>query len=366
VYQPSTLSGSKMLRKLSAAFVAFAFLAACDEAHTRFPVTAEKQASLPQNVVVTRLDVSNVHDFSPPSRNIASQNVPDSQVWNYRIGVGDILSIDVFDHPELTLPAGPMRSAVEAGFRVTSEGTFFYPFVGQVQAAGRVPEEIRVELQERLSTFIPSPQIQIRVAAFNSQAIVVAGAVEEPNRQALTTIPLTLLEAVNAAGGLRPDADPARVTLQRRGKTYNINFANFLGGGQLQNNPILINGDVISVPRRRLQEVFLLGEIISPATLDLFDEEISLTQAVARQGGLRDVRADARGIFVFRRGQGSTINVYQLDTSTPSGYVLGTKFLLAPDDVVYVTRSPLQRWNDTISAILPSVTAVGAVNTLAE
>ena len=123
---------------------------------------------------------------------------------------------------------------------------------------------------------------------------------------------------------------------------------------------------MISVPRRRLQEVYLLGEIGSPATLDLFDEEISLTQAVARQGGLRDVRADARGIFVFRRGQGNTINVYQLDTSTPSGYVLGTKFLLAPDDVVCVTRSPLQSWNDTISAILPSVTAVGAANALAE
>ena len=237
VYEQSTSSGFKILRKLTVAFLAFAFLEACAEGVTSFPVTAEKQTSLPQNIVVTRLDASNVHHLSPPSRNGASQNVPDTQVWNYRIGVGDILSIDVFDHPELTLPAGPMRSAVEAGFRVASEGSFFYPFVGHVQAAGRVPEDIRIELQERLSTFIPSPQIQLRVAAFNSQAIVVAGAVEEPDRQALSTIPLTLLEAVNAAGGLRPDADPARVTLQRRGKIYNINFANFLGGGQLRNNP---------------------------------------------------------------------------------------------------------------------------------
>ena len=235
--------------------------------------------------------------------------------------------------------------------------------MGQVQAAGRAPEQIREELQTRLAEFIPDPQLEVRVAAFNSQAIVVTGEVETPNRQPLTNVPLTLLEAVNAAGGLTEDADSARVTLQRRGKTYNINFDTFLRGGRLTNNPILINGDTISVSRRRPMDAFVLGEIVAPATVDLSEDDISLTQAVTRQGGLADVRADARGVFVFRN-HGNAINVYQLDTSSPTGFVLGTKFMLAPNDVVFVTRSPLGRWNDTISAILPTISVAGGLDSL--
>ena len=360
----ATWDVEKTMRKLLSSLMMTAFLAACSQGFTEFPIDEAKQADLPDNVIVTRLDANNAASFSQPRRVPGSQSVPDTQVWNYQIGVGDILSIDVFDHPELTLPAGPMRSAAESGFRVQADGTFFYPFVGQVQASGRAPEQIREELQTRLAEFIPDPQLEVRVAAFNSQAIVVTGEVDTPNRQPLTTVPPTLLEAVNAAGGLSPDADGARVTLQRRGKTYNINFDTFLRGGRLTNNPILIDGDTISVPRRRPMDAFVLGQVGTQSAVDLSEDDISLTQAVTRTGGLAEVRADARGVFVFRN-HGNAINVYQLDTSSPTGFVLGTKFLLAPNDVVFVTRSPLGRWNDTISAILPTITVAGGLDTLA-
>lgn len=54
--------------------------------------------------------------------------------------------------------------------------------------------------------------------------------------------------------------------------------------------------------------------------------------------------------------------VFQLDTSVPSGLLLGTRFVLEPGDVVYVLRSPLQRWNDTIVRLLPTVQAVRSVD----
>lgn len=351
------------MRNLMGSVMMLVSLAGCTEGYTEFPINDSKQNSLPANVIVTRIDASNVTSFSPPRREPESMVVPDSQVWNYKIGVGDILNIDVFDHPELTMPGGPMRSAAESGFRVQADGTFFYPFVGQVQAAGRAPEQIREELQSRLTEFIPDPQLEVRVAAFNSQAIVVSGEVGVPNRQPLTNVPLTLLEAVNAAGGLTDDADSARVTLQRRGKIYNINFDSFLNGGPLTNNPILIDGDTISVSRRRPTDAFILGEIVKPSTVDLSKNDISLTQALTLQGGLDDVRADARGVFVFRNLD-DTINVFQLDTGSPIGFVLGTEFMLAPNDIVFVTRSPLGRWNDSISSILPTLSVAGGLESL--
>ncbi len=64
----------------------------------------------------------------------------------------------------------------------------------------------------------------MRVAAFNSQNAIVAGEVKAPNRQALTTVPLTLLEAINAAGGLNDGSDKSRISLQRNGRTYRVDL----------------------------------------------------------------------------------------------------------------------------------------------
>lgn len=270
----------------------------------------------------------------------------------------------VFDHPELTLPAGEQRTAEESGFRVQADGTFFYPFIGQVRAAGRAPEHIRVEITQRLAEFIPSPQLDVRVAAYNSQRVVVAGEVGTPNRQRLTSVPLTLIEAVNAAGGLTDAADPRRVAVQRANRVHEVDLQGYLEAGIARNNPILRNGDVVNVPRRRAEEAYLLGQLMQPDTIDLSREPVSLTQAVTRKGGLNELRADARGIFVFRANGTDRITVFQLDTQTPTGIVLGTRFILEPGDVVYVVRSPLQRWNDTISRLLPTVRAIPAVESV--
>ena len=98
-----------------------------------------------------------------------------------------------------------------------------------------------------------------------------------------------------------------------------------------------------------------------PDVVDLSREQITLTQAITRRGGLQQTRADARGVLVFRTDGARTL-VFQLDTSNPSGLLLGTRFVLEPGDVVYVMRSPIQRWNDTISRLLPSVQAINTAN----
>lgn len=339
-------------------------LSGCTTGSVRFPVTEKAQRNLAEDITIVRLGPENIASFSTSRGRAAASVLRFSNDWDYRVGVGDVLSIIVFDHPELTLPAGPERSAAESGFRVQADGTFFYPFIGQVNASGLALEDIREDLRTRLSNYIPDPQVEVRVAAFNSQRVVVTGAVTAPNRQALTTVPLTLIEAVNGAGGLNEAADPKRVRLQRNDKVYTVDLQAFLEGGVRQNNPVLRDGDVVTVPERAPAEAFILGEVARPNAVDLSNDPVTLTQALARQGGVDELRADARGIFVFR-SEGSRIIVFQLETTSPSGLLLGTRFYLEPQDVVYITRSPLQRWNDTINQILPSVRAVSAIDAIA-
>lgn len=353
-----------MHKRAVLALLAAVLLAACSNGHVRFPVSQSAQRSLPADVQVIRLDPTNIASFTQPAEQPRATGLPQLRGWDYRIGVGDVLSIIVFDHPELTLPAGPQRTAEESGFRVQADGTINYPFVGDIVARGRAPEQVREELRTRLAEYIPNPQLDVRVAAFNSQAVTVTGEVKAPNRQPLTTVQLRLLDAVNAAGGLTENADARRVTVKRDGVTHRVDLEGFLSAGINSNNPILKPGDVVTVPRRRANEVYLLGQIVKPATIDLSLEPLTLTQALTRQGGLLERRADARGVFVFRANGGPGIKVFQLDASSPTALLLGTRFVLQPNDVVYVTRAPLSRWNDTISDILPSISVVDNINDL--
>jgi polysaccharide export outer membrane protein len=352
------------MRGLLIVFACLLGLSACTDGFVSFPVTEQQQKSLDENVEIIRLDAGNIGSFASPSRGHATSGAPATGNWDYKVGVGDILNVIVFDHPELTLPAGPQRSAEETGFRVQSDGTFFYPFIGQVQAKGKAPEEIRAEVTDRLSEFIPDPQLEVRVAAFNSQSVVVSGEVKAPNRQVLTTVPVTLVEAVTAAGGATELGDTRRVSIQRGTSRYIVDLEGYLSAGIKQNNPTLRNGDVVNVPRRRAEEAYLLGQVQKPNVIDLSREPVTLTQAITRQGGLIEVRADARGVFVFRQRRPGIITVFQLETSDPTGMLLGTRFVLEPSDVIYIIRSPLQKWNDAISGLLPSVQAVTAVDNI--
>ena len=352
------------------ALLLFGFLlASCDVTKTDFPVRTEAvQAQVKEmstSFAIVQLTAYNIDAFNQPRDMEGSRTTVPSAGWNYRIGVGDILEIVVWDHPELTLPAGEGRSTQESGLRVQSDGTFFYPYVGQVVARGRTPEAVRTDLTKQLATYIPDPQIEVRVVGYRSQAVSVTGAVGSPSRQSLTDTPLTLLDAVDAAGGLTKEADARKVLLRRGGNTYVVDMEAFLEQGISANNPILQNGDVVSVARLELQEAYLLGQIVTPSTVDLTFENVTLTQALTRGGGLREDQADARGIFVFRDSP-MGITVFQLDASNPAAFLIGTRFVILPQDVIYVTTSPLHRWNRLISSLLPSVVGVRGINTLSE
>ena len=345
-------------RALVAAIAVLA-LSACADGHVTFPKSAEGQSALGDDVEVVVLDATNIANYVSPARQHRVSDVPPVLQWTYHPGPGDILSVIVFNHPELTLPAGAQRSAAESGFQVGSDGTINYPFIGSVTVSDRPVDQIREDIAQRLAAFIPEPQVDVRVAAFNSQAVIVSGEVRSPNRQPLTTVALTLVEAINAAGGFTEQADLRNVSIQRGQRRYHVDAHGFLSGGLTQNNPTLSNGDVVSVPRRRAEEAYLLGEVARPDVVDLSLEPITLTQAITRRGGLQQPRADARGVLVFRAAEART-RVFQLDTSNPTGLLLGTRFVLEPGDVVYVLRSPLQRWNDTITRLLPTVQAIDA------
>ncbi|MCI0511144.1 polysaccharide export outer membrane protein [Chromohalobacter marismortui] len=289
--------------------------------------------------------------------------VPESDLdYDYLIGRGDILSVVVYDHPELTIPAGSERSAEESGNVVHSDGTIFYPYIGTVDVAGRTVRDVRSEIQRRLEGYIAQPQVDVKVAAFNAQKAYVTGQVEQAGAQPITNIPLRVLDALSSVGGLTQGGDWHNVVLTRNGEEIHLSVYDMLVNGHMGQNLLLQDGDVLHVPVVGNQQVYVMGEVNTPTAVPMPNTRFSLTNALSQAGGINENSADASGIFVIRRNHDVDSDifatVYQLNAKNAISFALGAEFILQPTDVVYVTAAPIARWNRVISQILPSVTAI--------
>ncbi len=273
----------------------------------------------------------------------------------YKLGIYDILTVAVWEHPELTMPLGQYRSDAATGQMVDESGNFFFPYAGVMQAKGLTTMDVRQKLLTSLSKVLNNPQLDVKVTGFRSQKVFVHGAVLKPGVVPVTDVPLTLLDAVNQAGGLSPFADGSKAELTRDGMTWEIDLMADYGHETDPSRLVLRDGDVVRVANREEEKVYVLGEVSKPQALALNNGRMSLAQAISETGGLDPLSAAGKGIYVMRVRDSTAVEVYHLDARNPLALALGDRFPLKAHDLVWVDATGLARWNRVINLLLPTL-----------
>lgn len=277
------------------------------------------------------------------------------QPEDYRIGPGDTLYITVWDHPELTSPAGSQQQTVANGRLVRPDGTLFYPYAGTVKAAGLTVEELRQALTKKLASFVRDPQVDVNVVGYGSHRITLEGAFQHTDAQVLNSVPVTLAQAIGVAGIDTQEADLSGFTLTRDGKTYPLDLTR-LSQDTSGQTIYLKPGDRLFLPFNDNKEVYVVGEVIRPQAITFKTTALTLTQALGRAGGLSPVTSSGNAVYVIRGSENLTqtpAQVFHLNARSPASYALADNFRVKPGDVVWVGAAGITKWNRFLSQLLP-------------
>lgn len=168
----------------------------------------------------------------------------------YRVSVGDELDFRFFYMPELNTAAV-----------VRSDGRVTLPLVGELAVDGLSLSELTAHVETSMSAQVRRPQVMINVQGGGSQRIFVGGEVSRPGVQPLKG-PLTVVQAVMVAEGLKDSAQTQEVLVLRRGpsdtrEVIRVDLAAAMSGKDLSQDLLLQAYDVVIVPRSGIASVGL-------------------------------------------------------------------------------------------------------------
>ena len=271
-----------------------------------------------------------------------------SNIYEYRyeyiLGSADSITLDLTDTDDL-----------DGTYLIDQDGMIDLPFVGRIKIGDLTINEAQNILMQIVKKFYKNPDLQIEVIEFNSSKVYIVGAVRNQITINLDQKPIRLIEAAIQANFNPSAADKLYGTkgiLRRDNQVYKINLDNTFKSTDERENFYLKKDDVIFIDRNS-DAIHIFGEITKPG-IYFPNMDYSLTELISTSG-LNQITANARKVFVIREKYNSflEIDVFQLDIRNPVNLIVGRKFKLQANDIVFVPPAEIVKWNRTISLLLP-------------
>jgi polysaccharide export outer membrane protein len=293
------------------------------------------------------------------------------------VGKGDLLEITIWEAPPAVLfggatasenrPAtmGAARGSTIPDQLVDDNGQISIPFIGQLNVLGLTPVDIQREIVRRLKGEAHQPQAIVRIVTNANSNVTVIGEVGSSGRIPLTSKGERVLDVLAAAGGVKQPVDKTTIRIARGATTALLPLEKILSDPR--QNISMQSNDVVTAMFQPYSFT-ALGAIGRNAEVPFEGTGLTLSQALGRIGGLRDDRADVRGVFIFRfedsevamgsgRDSGPMVKIpviYRVNMKDPASFFLAQTFPIRDKDLIYVSNAPLadlQRFVTLVSSV---------------
>ena len=275
-----------------------------------------------------------------------------------RFGIGDLLGVTIFE-----ASSGGLFIPAEASVRpgnfisiptqaVDVNGNISIPYGGAIRARGRTQVELQQAIVDSLKDRAIEPQAVVSVVEQRTSLISVLGDVGRPGRIPAQLTPERIVDTMSRAGGTAGPGPDEWVMLERDGRRALSPFGALIY--EPANNVFVHPNDIIYVYREP-QTYLAFGALGTQQQIPFGAWRITLAEAVAKAGGLRDDLADPASVFLYRgetrdvaeamgidcsKFQGPIIPViYNINFRNPGSYFLATTFEMRNKDVIYVSNS---------------------------
>lgn len=283
------------------------------------------------------------------------------------VGVGDVLQVSVFEsgtgglfQPSDNIPR-PTNFVTLPLQTVDGSGAITVPYAGRIQVSGRGVSEVESVITKKLVSRAVEPQVMVTIAEQNAASVTVLGDTLNSANRIKISGSERILDVISKAGGTKFPGYELFVTVQRGTRRGTVHFPT------LVNNPAsniyVAPGDTIYV-YRKLEKFVALGALGSTGQTQgltgqfAFDQEqLSLTEAIAKAGGLQDTRANPAQVFLYRMEQRDLLDrigielihfspdqqfiptIYRVNFRDPSGFFTAQKFRMRDRDVIYAANA---------------------------
>ncbi len=296
------------------------------------------------------------------------------------LGFGDVVQVAIFE-----AQSGGLFIPSDAGSRpgnyislpeqtIDRNGTITIPYAGRVPAAGRLKETVEQDVEDRLASRAIEPQVVITTTTSRSSQVAVLGDVNNPQRIEISPAGERVLDVISAAGGLTTNNIETNVTLQRRGKTATVAYTTLLKNPA--ENIYVAPDDTISIDHER-RTYLMLGAAGTSGRFDFEESDLTLGEAIAKAGGLRDDRADPAQVLLYRLVPKKTVAAMHVDATRFTGETVPViiranlrdpatlfavqQFKMEDKDIIYISNSDsveLVKFLDIVNSVSSTVSGV--------
>ncbi|MBT3378291.1 MAG: glycosyltransferase [Lentisphaerae bacterium] len=266
----------------------------------------------------------------------------------YLLGPGDILDLKVWDHTELS----------DSNIVVGPDGTISVLRIGILKVAERSLDSVTKEISDKYSHLYEDPEVNIAIRHYANNRVYVLGRVRTPG---IVEFPGggTLVEAISRVGGVASAPGERSSTrcavIRGQQQPVWIDLSKLLQDGDMSLNVRLKNHDVVFVPSTKDARVYVVGEVRTPGP-HVLKEDFTYMDAIMLSGG-PSRGANIKQTFILRMGEeGETATLVKVNLAAVlKGGRQDQNYLLQDRDILFVPRTKLLKFNDTVTMLIPGL-----------